>query len=138
MASIWSYCSSPRQREVISPTTVDVNSVRVLELEPRECENCLSDDLESLSPVRYDARTRAGIYRFDSTNVICRRCGFVFVSPIYRHSDLSEYYRNSYAAFDGQEPDYDVGKRLSFLREVAPKCEVLVEIGSNRRTRGST
>jgi SAM-dependent methyltransferase len=48
---------------------------------------------------------------------------------------LSEYYRNSYAAFDGQEPDYDIGKRLSFLTEVAPKCEALVEIGSNRRTK---
>ena len=106
----------------------------MLELEPRDCENCLSDDLEPLSSVLYDARTRVGTYRFNSTNVICRSCGFVFVSPIYQHSDLSEYYQNSFAAYEGQQPDYDSAKRISFLADVAPHCDVLVEIGSNRRT----
>ena len=106
----------------------------MLELEPRDCENCLGDDLEPLSSVLYDARTRVGTYRFNSTNVICRSCGFVFVSPIYRHSDLSEYYQNSFAAYEGQQPDYDSAKRISFLADIAPHCNVLVEIGSNRRT----
>lgn len=119
---------------MIHQTTTDSDPVRVLELEPRDCENCLSDNLEPLSSVRYDAHTRVGTYRFDSTNVICRSCGFVFVSPIYRHSDLSEYYQNSFAAFEGQQPDYDSAKRISFLADVAPHCDVLVEIGSNRKT----
>ncbi len=107
---------------------------QVLQLEPRDCENCGGNDLEQLWQLSHDARTRVGIYRFNRTDVICRNCGFVFSSPVYRETDLAEYYMNSFAAFEGAEPDYSVEKCMAFLTKVSQKGEVFVEIGSNRPT----
>lgn len=101
---------------------------------PRNCENCGGSNLESLWRYRHDARTHAGIFRFDVNNVICSRCGFVFVSPVYDELDLAAYYGASYGAYTGAELDYDIRKRLSFLTGLAGLGSVFVEIGANKAT----
>jgi SAM-dependent methyltransferase len=108
--------------------------MRVIGTEPRDCESCGSTDLEPLWFHFYDARTRDGIFRFPINDVICRVCGFVFVSPVFIESDIGQYYKASYSAFAGAAPDYSVANRAGFLSEIASSRGIFVEIGSNRRS----
>src|SRR5262249_31668672 len=96
------------------------------------CENCGGGDLEQLWHGSFTARTRSGRYLFDTNDVVCRHCGFVFVSPVYDEADLAGYYADSFGAFEGALPDYDIEKRLTFLRSVEPNDVMFVEIGANR------
>jgi hypothetical protein len=110
-------------------------TIKVVPTEERSCENCGGVDLEVLWHYTHDAKTRGPIFQFDVRNAICRDCGFVFVSPVFLQSSLLDYYSNSYSAFAGQEPDYDIVKRTEFISEVAKGRDLLVEIGSNQQTR---
>lgn len=101
--------------------------------EDRACENCGSVDSELLWRYDHDARTRHRIFRFHVTNVICPRCGFVYVSPVHTPAGLSEYYGDAYSSFEGQVPDYDTDKRLKFIDRVAAGRQLMVEIGSNQQ-----
>jgi SAM-dependent methyltransferase len=107
---------------------------RVIRLQERNCENCGGSDLELLWHQSFTARTRAGNYIFDVNNVICRNCGFVFVSPVFHEEDLADYYRESFSAFKDASLDYDVEKRLEFLEAVARKGAAFVEVGANQPT----
>jgi SAM-dependent methyltransferase len=107
---------------------------RVIRLRDRNCENCRGNDLEQLWHHSFTARTRSGQYRFDVNNVICRNCGFVFVSPVFDEADLDDYYEGSFGAFVDAAPDYDIEKRLTFLNEVIGGGDLFVEVGANRPT----
>ncbi|TLG77610.1 methyltransferase domain-containing protein [Methylocystis sp. B8] len=107
---------------------------RAIGLRVRNCESCHGNDLEQLWRQSFTARTRLGQYRFDVNNVICRNCGFVFVSPVFDEADLADYYAGSFSAFAGAAPDYDVAKRLAFLDNVVPRGDLFIEVGANRPT----
>lgn len=108
---------------------------RAIRLRARGCENCGGSDQEQLWHQSFTARTRLGKFRFDVNNVICRNCGFVFVSPVFDEADLADYYKESFSAFADAAPDYDVEKRLAFLGSVAPQGDLFVEVGANLQTR---
>jgi predicted SAM-dependent methyltransferase len=107
---------------------------RVVRLRERGCENCCGNDLEQLWHQSFTARTRNGLYQFEVNNVVCRNCGFVFVSPVFDEADLSNYYADSFGAFKDASPDYDIDKRLRFLNEVGCYGDLFVEVGANRLT----
>ena len=108
---------------------------RTVRLRARDCENCGGGDLEPLWRQFFTARTRKRKFGFDVNNVICRNCGFVFVSPVFEDADLADYYKDSFSAFAGAAPDYDADKRLAFLGGVAPQGNLFVEVGANLQTR---
>lgn len=107
---------------------------RAIRLRARDCENCSGKDLEPVWHQSFIARTRSGKFGFDVNNVICRNCGFVFVSPVFDEADLGDYYKDSFSAFADAAPDYDVDKRLAFLESVAPRGDLFVEVGANLKT----
>jgi len=110
-------------------TKVTAKKVRTV---ARLCECCGGGDLESLWYYEFETRTRSGLVKFETNNVICRRCGFVFVSPVYREDDLAGYYNQAFARYAGQGLDYDLGLRDRLLRRHDPDADALVEIGANQ------
>ncbi len=102
--------------------------------ESRECENCGSSRQEELWAYSHDVKTRHRLFRFDVRNVICRDCGFVFVSPVPSAASLQGYYADAYSAPASQLPDYDVERRLACIDSAGPRRRLLVEVGSNQQT----
>jgi hypothetical protein len=74
------------------------------------------------------------VFRFEINNVICKNCGFVFVSPVSAPTDLAEYYADAYTAFSDQALDYDVEMILALLDKCAPLKSIYVEIGASSRS----
>ncbi len=109
-------------------------AIKTILTEDRVCENCGCADLETLSHYEHDAKTRNHVFRFDVNNVICRGCGFVFVSPVHVRTNLLDYYSDSYSSYAGQLPDYDIDKRIEFIYQVAKGYDLMVEIGSNQQS----
>jgi hypothetical protein len=107
---------------------------RTISLETRACECCGGTDLESLWKHETEARTRNGWFSFEINNVICHRCGFVFVSPVFSQADLNAYYADAFSSFEAQALDYDPEVRLTFLDEAARCGGSFVEVGAHRPT----
>jgi SAM-dependent methyltransferase len=103
------------------------------EYEPRVCECCGSADAEELWAYDYHSPTRAGAYKFLVRNVICRACGFVFVSPVPNERSLASYYADSFCHWGGQALDYDIEKRIEFIRAQRQGTELFLEVGSNQQ-----
>lgn len=108
-------------------------SIREIRLAARNCECCEGSTLEPLWRYSYNARTRNGRFVFNVSNVICRRCGFVFVSPVYQETDLAAYYEDSYSQAPHLESDFDVRKRCDFIGSLGNIGEVFLEVGANQR-----
>jgi hypothetical protein len=109
-------------------------AVKSIALEPRACECCGARDLESLWPHEFTARTRTRRFAFEINNVICRHCGFVFVSPVFNETDLAAYYADAHTAFEMQALDYDPATRLVLLEQTTEPGGVFVEVGAHQRT----
>ncbi|MRR14365.1 methyltransferase domain-containing protein, partial [archaeon] len=99
--------------------------------EARRCECCGGNDLELLWAYDYTSPTRNSLFDFSVRNMICVECGFVFVSPVPEEQDLASYYADSFTYWEGQSLDYDVEKRIAFIREQLGGTGVFLEIGSN-------
>jgi hypothetical protein len=109
-----------------------LSGLRVFTYRPRSCDVCGGDDLDRLWQQRHDVAARNGHYLFEGNVSICRRCGFVFMSPVYDQSELEEYYESSYGALEGARPDYDIDRRIAFLKSVGAFGGRYLEIGANR------
>jgi SAM-dependent methyltransferase len=112
---------------------------RKFSLQPRACECCGGSDVEALWYHEFDAHTRNAVWHFQVNNVICRDCGFAFVSPIPTATELQEYYGDSHSYLPDQTVDFDVEKRLNFISQVLKECPNVnagsfLEIGANNRT----
>jgi len=90
--------------------------------------------MESLWSYDFITNTISKQWRFKVNNVICKDCGFVFVSPSPDGESLLSYYRDSYSKFDGQSIDYDIEKRLNLINQYSPQKETIIEIGANTKT----
>ncbi len=108
--------------------------VYTIATEDRACENCRSVDREALWRYDHDAKTRHRVFRFHVNNVICRGCGFVYVSPVHATASLADYCGDAYSSYAGQRPDYDTDARLSLIDRVARGRDLLIEIGSNQQS----
>lgn len=116
-----------------------------IELEPRSCESCGSHDLETLWNYQRFAKTQTTQWLFDVSNVICKRCGFIFVSPSPTPECLAAYYADSYSRFSGQKEDFSTENRLQFIQKCLDRyqpatgadqnkpAKAITEIGSNQK-----
>jgi hypothetical protein len=102
------------------------------DLQVRACDCCGGVDVEEIWTNSYAARTRSGEYRFRNRNVVCRRCGFAFVSPCPRQPDLDAYYADALAHYAGQPPTSDISIRVEHLRSRVPAGLDGIEIGGNQ------
>lgn len=106
----------------------------IVKNENRVCDFCGSKDLESLYEYSHNAITKNNSYLFNINNVICYKCGFVFVSPVYENNTLLNYYADSWSRFDGQRLDYDLNKRLEVIHRFKESSHVnFIEIGANKK-----
>lgn len=104
-----------------------------IEYTSRNCDCCDSDDLQSVWHYQTSCKTRNDEYYWDVNNVVCRHCGFAFVSPTPCEKSLSHYYTDSFSIFEGQEIDYSIEKRIQILKQCqkAINATRYLEIGSN-------
>ncbi|WP_346353527.1 class I SAM-dependent methyltransferase [Azotosporobacter soli] len=113
-----------------------------IDTENRVCECCGNDVLESLWVNKYNKqRTKSGIWCLPANNVMCTKCGFVFVSPVATAATLDEYYKDSYVHFGGSTMDFEPETRKKALEKVLDKTRKklskessFVEIGCNAHT----
>lgn len=105
--------------------------IKKIQTIPRECECCGSNSAEELWSYEYTTPTRQHQFVFPVCNVICQNCGFVYVAPCYASDSLHEYYADSFSAIDGQVADYDVRKRIAFIKRHCAGHNIFAEIGSN-------
>jgi hypothetical protein len=108
----------------------------IVELVDRNCDCCGKNNFETLWKYQYNTRSRNSNWVFNINNVICRECGFVFVSPVYKQATLLEYYEDSFFKFSELKLDYDVNKRLNIINEVINNSkDVYLEIGANAKSK---
>jgi SAM-dependent methyltransferase len=96
----------------------------------RACEICGSADHAEIFSWDRVAKTRLRDFKWSIRNVVCRNCGFAFVSPAPTQESLHEFYMSCFALFDGSE--VGIPARLSFLKSLRPRFGSVVEIGGNR------
>ncbi len=99
----------------------------------RVCDVCGSGNQAEISAYRTKARTRSGICEWQVRNVVCRDCGFAFVSPAPTERSLSDYYADSFLVWRGEMVEFSIERRLGFLRRHLGKSKggTFVEIGPN-------
>jgi len=119
---------------VTSRSVPDLALRRVISLEPRACDCCDGQNLESLWAYDREVRTRNGWFVFQVNIVVCRGCGFVFVSPVFNETDLHAYYSDSHSSFEMQVLDYDPAIRLAFLDRMIGPGGTFVEVGAHQST----
>lgn len=107
--------------------------MKKIEYKDRSCECCDSDDLQSVWRYQKACKTRSEQYHWDVNNVVCRRCGFAFVSPVPTEQSLSDYYGDSFSIYTEQAVDYSIDNRVNILKQCqqAINATHYLEIGSN-------
>lgn len=101
-------------------------------LEPRLCECCGGDDLDQVWSHQCVVPRISDSYQFQVHVVVCRTCGFGFVSPVSAFEDLKRYYADSWAGYKGIGLPYSIDRRLSILQKYSVPSGVLAEIGGDR------
>lgn len=102
-----------------------------LSLNERVCECCGSNSYEPLWNNRFITETRNLTWNFNMSNVICKNCGFVYVSAVPNEESLNLYYGDSWTAFSGQKQDCDIEARLNLFTDFLNKDSIFVEVGSS-------
>jgi SAM-dependent methyltransferase len=99
----------------------------------RACDVCGSNDLEEIDTSQTKARTRSGICIWRIRNVVCRRCGFAFVSPAPTEQSLNAYYVDSFPFWRGEAAEFSIDARIAVLRSHLGNRQpgAFVEIGPN-------
>jgi SAM-dependent methyltransferase len=112
-------------------------SQRKIELADRQCDCCENTELEEVWRYEKEARTKQHTFTWQVRNVICKRCGFAFVSPVPTEGSLKDYYGDSYEYFRGIELDYSIEKRIGLIvRYLRGNHDArYVEVGGNENTR---
>jgi SAM-dependent methyltransferase len=107
--------------------------MKLIEYRERKCDCCNSNDLEEIWQYEHVCNTRSDSYNWNVRNVICRKCGFSFVSPVPSDESLEEYYGDSFSIFSDQQIDYSIEKRLNVIQRCQNNIAATsyLEIGSN-------
>ena len=100
-------------------------------VELRACDCCGADDLTEVWSHQHVAKTRNREFLFKNRQVVCRFCGFAFVSPCPRQKALDLYYRDSFTKFERSDGPPVVDKRLHTLKKYSGKGHRFLEVGSN-------
>ena len=103
----------------------------------RDCDCCGSAELQVVHNYNYKTRTKKGQLEWVVNQVICKKCGFVFVSPVPDESTLSRFYENQYVHCHGQVVDYSIEKRITSIKkykETNSDLEKYIDIGAGVST----
>jgi hypothetical protein len=110
-----------------------LGNVKEISLEKRDCDVCCSNDLEPLWSYEKNVYTNESSkgYLFKVNNVICKNCGFTFVSPCFNEELLADYYASSLRSPTDQPVDYDINFRLDVIHKYLPETigPKFIEIG---------
>lgn len=101
-------------------------------LRPRPCDNCGGTGVEALWSYERSVARPSMIWQFQVSNVVCRRCGFIFVAPCYEADALLQYYAE---ALSYQQIDYDIDSRINTALALAPLGGRYLELGTRQKTR---
>lgn len=117
----------------------EVESVIRMPTRNRGCEACGESPLQEVYHWSHIAATRSKRWLFENRIVICKNCGFSFLSPCHEADALSSYYSDSFARFGGQALDFSPEKRLAFIEKAMShrgglKVEGVIELGGNAAT----
>jgi len=96
----------------------------------RNCLICQEDHFEILNEFQQEVLVREGIFKFEITEGICQTCGFIYTNPCPTEEFLNLYYRSKHL-YRLKTPDYDLGKRIQFLKRVKGDRNTLMEVGSS-------
>jgi len=106
--------------------------MRIIETEPRNCDICLSSNLQEIWTYKSNYRTKTDISTWNVRNVVCKKCGFAFVSPVPLQKCLEEHYGDSFELSSGLKPDFSVEKRMRLIKKYCSGEKTsYLEIGSN-------
>ena len=83
----------------------------------RDCDCCGSDELQVIYNYNFETMTKKGQFEWVVNNVVCKKCGFVFVSPVPDQSILSRFYESQYVHSHGQVIDYSIEKRITSIKK---------------------
>src|SRR3989337_1494911 len=106
--------------------------MREIALQPRSCECCGGTDLEPVWSSQSQVKRATNVWRFPVNVVVCRACGFCFVSPGPKSDDLSRYYAERQTGYKAIGLPYSVEARLSVLERYRVDDGVFVEIGGDQ------
>jgi SAM-dependent methyltransferase len=107
--------------------------MKSIEYSERPCDVCGGRDLHEIFHYTTRAKTRSGIYEWNVRNVVCRACGFAFVSPVPTQQSLASYYSDIYEHWQGGVIEFSIAKRLVLLNRYLPSRQrpLFAEIGPN-------
>jgi hypothetical protein len=108
-------------------------TMKDIEYVDRNCDYCGGDNLDQILAYSTRARTRSFTYLWKVRNVVCRDCGFAFVSPVPTQESLAEYYADCYPFWRGESIEFSIENRLALLRRnIKPGSRPsFVEVGNN-------
>jgi Methyltransferase domain len=104
-----------------------------IEYTARACDICGSNDLEEINCYQKNVKAKTGVYRWQVRNVVCRICGFAFVSPSPVEQSVSRYYSDTYPYWQGEVTEFSIERRVRVLQRYFAnrKPGIFVEIGPN-------
>ena len=99
----------------------------------RDCDCCGSDNLQPVWQYEKISKTRNEQFFWQVNNVVCKQCGFAFVSPVPTQQSLADYYGDSFSMYPVQDIDYSIENRLAIIRDcqAVSSAQSFLEIGSN-------
>jgi SAM-dependent methyltransferase len=107
-------------------------------LQERACDICGGKKLEEIWKYSLPVKTRNETFLWEIRNVVCRTCGFAFVSPAPTDDALTEYYGDSFSIYPNQVIDYSIPNRLHMIEKYIPSIgspqKTYLEVGSNNCT----
>lgn len=103
-----------------------------MKLEPRICECCNSSEFESVWSSESIIRKKIAAYRFRVNIVVCKKCGFCFVSPCPTSQALNDYYEDGLSRHEGISLAYSVDVRVNTLKKYSVPSGIYAEIGGDR------
>jgi len=100
----------------------------------RKCCVCGVDNSEDIWQYEHKTRTRSYYWIFEVNNVVCKKCGFVYVTPVPVTRELEGYYGDSLVTYENQILDYDIDKRLQLINKYKRNFSTFMELGSNAKS----
>ncbi len=114
-----------------------INKEKIVEIEYEErfCDICDGRELECVFSETKITKTNTKKFRWNNRIVVCKKCGFTFLSPCPTKESLESYYRDHFSLYPGQKLDYSIEKRIDLLKKYfGDGRKVLIEIGGNDNT----
>jgi SAM-dependent methyltransferase len=107
--------------------------MKSIEYSERPCDVCGGRDLHEIFHYTTRAKTRSEVFEWHVRNVVCRACGFSFVSPVPTQQSLASYYSDVYEHWQGGVIEFSIASRVRLVNRYLPSGQrpLFVEIGPN-------